>query len=319
MHSILENESKFIMMSRSMIEQLCTNNSSIARWIRRSRSRYVSEHSPIIVGGCQRSGTTLLRVMLDSHRHIACGPETSLLAGSFLPHKLTKRFSIPLDEIWRLRARASDHVHFVDLFLTRYAADRGRQRWAEKTPRDVRFLGYILAHFPKAKFIHMIRDGRDVVCSIRTHPKYRIIDGKKVATGIHKPIEPCIDRWLYETEQGLRWRGHPNYFEVRYEELVKSPETELRKLCDFVGEPWDPAMLEYHEQTGASRDASNFIANEAATQPLSIRAIERWRKDLNAEELALFYRHAGRRMVELGYEVPSIAAPIFTSPHVARG
>ena len=209
-------------------------------------------------------------------------------------------------------------MHFVDLFLARYAADRGRQRWAEKTPRDVRFLGYILKHFPRAKFIHMIRDGRDVVCSIRTHPRFRITDGKKVATRIRKPLGPCIDRWLYETEQGLRWRGHPNYFEVRYEDLVKTPEAQLRKLCDFVGEPWDPAMLDYHQHTGASRDVSNFIANEAATQPLSTRAIERWRKDLSAEELVLFHLRAGQRMVELGYDIPSITMPIFPPAQVAR-
>ena len=244
--------------------------------------------------------------MLDSHSRLVCGPETGLLAGSFIPHKLTKRFSIPIDEIWKLRKSATDHVHFVDLFLTRYAQERGRQRWAEKTPHDVRFLGFILEHFPKAKFIHMIRDGRDVVCSIRTHPKYRFINGKKVATGIRKPIEPCIDAWVRETGEGMEWRGHPNYFEVRYEELVNTPETQLRKLCEFIGEPWDPAMLDYHKETGASRDTTNFIANEAATQPLSTQAIERWRNDLTPGELALFYQRAGQRMVELGYDIPFV-------------
>src|SRR6266478_4880458 len=250
-----------------MFERLSTNNSSLARWIRRTRSRHVSEQSPIIIGGCQRSGTTLLRVMLDSHPHIACGPESGLLAGSFLPQKLTKRFNVPTDEIWRLWGMAKDHADFVDRFLTRYAFDRGRQRWAEKTPHHARFLEYIFRHFPKAKFIHMIRDGRDVVCSIRTHPKYRIVDGKKVATGIRKPIEPCIDSWLRETANGLRWRDHPSYFEVRYEDLVNAPELQLRQLCDFIGEPWDFAMLEYHRETGPSRDTANFIANEAATKP----------------------------------------------------
>jgi hypothetical protein len=83
-----------------MVAQLATNNSSFARWLRRYRSRHISQQSPVIIGGCPRSGTTLLRVMLDSHPHIACGPENSLLAGSFLPEKLAFKFDLPSDEIW---------------------------------------------------------------------------------------------------------------------------------------------------------------------------------------------------------------------------
>src|SRR2546428_34964 len=113
-------------------------NSSLARWWRRRNSRYVSTQSPVIVGGCQRSGTTLLRVILDSHPHIACGPESSLLTGSFLPHKLAARFEMPLAEIRRLQAEASDHAEFVDKLLSRYAARHGKTRWAEKTPQNVR-------------------------------------------------------------------------------------------------------------------------------------------------------------------------------------
>ncbi len=300
-----------------MFEQVAINNSSAARWFRRTTSRHVSEQSPIIIGGCQRSGTTLLRVMLDSHPHIACGPESSLLAGSFLPHKLTKRFGIPIDEIWRLRRMASDHAHFVEMFLTRYAADRGRERWAEKTPHQARFLGYIFHHFPNAKFIHVIRDGRDAVCSIRTHPKYRIVEGKKVATGIRKPLEPCIKAWLRETATALRWQRHPNYFEIHYENLVNAPEPQLRRLCEFIGEPWDPVMLEYHKEKGPSRDAANFISNEAATAPLTTQAIERWRDELNREELAVFYKLAGERLTELGYVIDPAPAPVLTTS-VAR-
>jgi hypothetical protein len=158
----------------------------------------------------------------------------------------------------------------------------------------------------------MIRDGLDVVCSIRTHPKHRIINGRKVATGIRKPLEPCIQAWLRETANGLRWRGHPSYFEIHYEELVNAPEPQLRQLCDFIGEPWDPAMLEYHNERGPSRDAANFVSNEAATTPLTTQAIERWRNDLNQDELALFYKLAGKRMTELGYQIDPTPALVLT-------
>lgn len=284
-----------------MTATLATTNSSLARWLRRGRSRYVSAQSPVILGGSQRSGTTLLRVMLDSHPHIACGPECSLLTGGFMPEKLASRFDIPLDEIWRLRREATDHAHFIELFFTEYAARQGKTRWAEKTPQNVRRIAWIFRHFPKAKFIHVIRDGRDAVCSIRTHPKFRVVNGAQVVTGIRRALQPCIESWLRDTAAGIKWRGHANYCEARYEDLVTAPEATLRKLCGFIGEPFDDAMLRYHELGGGSRDPMTFITNVEATEPLKTSAIGRWRRDLSPEELEQFSRLAAERMTQLGY------------------
>ncbi|MCG3150011.1 MAG: hypothetical protein PCFJNLEI_03478 [Verrucomicrobiae bacterium] len=278
--------------------KLVTSNSSLARWLRRRASRFVSTQSPVILGGSQRSGTTLLRVMLDSHPALACGPECSLLTGGFLPEKLAKRFDIPLDSIWQMRQAATDHAHFIELFLTDYADRRGKRRWAEKTPQNIRHLDWIFAHWPNAKFIHVLRDGRDTVCSIRTHPRFRMIEGEKIPTGIRRPLEPCIQHWLRDTGAGLRWRGKPNYCEVRYEDLVNQPETTLRQVCAFIGEDFVPAMLRYHEQP---RDATNFITNVAATKPLKATAIGRWRTELTTTEQQLFQTLAGARLAELGY------------------
>ncbi|MBI3853517.1 MAG: sulfotransferase [Verrucomicrobia bacterium] len=288
-----------------MFRTLATSNSSLARWLRRRASRHVSTQSPIIIGGSQRSGTTLLRVILDSHPHIACGPETSLLTGGFLPGKLSRRFDFPVEEIWQLHERATDHAHFVELFLTQYAANRGKTRWAEKTPQNVSYLPFIFRHFPSAKFIHLVRDGRDAVCSIRTHPKFRMMNGQQVVTNVRRPLRPCIESWLRDTEAGMCWRGHPQYLEIHYEKLVTDLEPTLRQLCEFINEPWHAAMLEYHSQDEPSRDPTRFIANAAATQPLTTQAVHRWRKELSADELRLFNQLAGKRMIELGYQLDS--------------
>jgi hypothetical protein len=106
---------------------------------------YVSESEPVIIGGCGRSGTTLLSAMIDAHPLFFCGPES---------------------------------------------------RWSEKTPGNVRVLDRIFEYFPRARFIHVIRDGRDVVCSTRTHPKFRVVDGKEVLTGILRPADECAERWV---------------------------------------------------------------------------------------------------------------------------
>lgn len=278
--------------------RLVTSNSSLARWLRQRASRFVSQQSPVILGGCQRSGTTLLRVMLDSHPNIACGPECSLLTGGYLPEKLARRFDISAADISSLRRQAQDHAHFVELFLADYAQRRGKQRWGEKTPQNIRHVAWIFAHWPNAKFIHVLRDGRDAICSIRTHPRFRIIDGEKIPTGILRPLEPCIRGWLRDTGAGLAWRGQPNYLEVRYEDLVNAPDATLKKICAFIGEDYSPALLRYHEQ---ERDVTNFIANVAATKPVKTNAVGRWRSDLKPDELQLFQTLAGTRMAELGY------------------
>lgn len=271
------------------------------RWWRRRRARYVSTAAPIVLAGCQRSGTTLLRVILDSHSHIACGPESSLLTGSFLPDKLAARFETPIAEIWQLHRQTPDHAEFIDRFLTRYAQHRGKRRWAEKTPQNIRHLDWIKHHFPHAKIVHILRDGRDVACSIRTHPRVRYVNGQPVETGIRRPLAPCIRSWLDDTTAGLRWRGAADYYEVKYEDLVAETEWTLRKLCEFLGEPWEETLLEYHLQKGASRDPRHFIVNVAATQPLGDQAIQRWRRDLTPADLELFYRLAGDRLATLGY------------------
>jgi hypothetical protein len=293
-----------------MISPLATHNSSIARWLRRARSRHVSQQSPVIIGGCPRSGTTLLRVMLDSHPRIACGPENSLLAGSFLPQRLALAFDVPVADVWRLRRQARDHARFIELFYSRYAESRHRPRWGDKRPHNIRFLDFIFRHFPRARVIHVTRDARDAVCSLRTHPKYRLVNGERVLTGIRRPLRPCIRMWLRDTAAGMNWRGHPGYCEVKYEDLVERPEPTLRSVCDFIGEPWDAAMLAYHEQGGGSRDPRRFVANFEATEPLTPQAIQRWRKDLTAAELQLVVRHAGHRLAQLGYMVGSASAPI---------
>jgi protein-tyrosine sulfotransferase len=284
-----------------MLPRSDTNNSSLARWLRRRGSRHVSTQSPVIVGGCQRSGTTLLRVMLDSHSRIACGPESSLLAGSYLPEVLARKFDIALPEIVALRRQAHDHAEFIELFFAKYLTLRGKERWSEKTPRNVRYVEYLWKHFPQAKFIHVIRDGRDVVCSLRTHPRHRLVNGERVPTGIRRSLAPCINVWLRDTAAGIRWRGHTQYHEVRYEDLLTQSEQTLRRICDFIGEKFEAGMLEYHRNGGASRDPNKFISNVAATQPLSDHAVARWRRDLTGDELALVEKMTRDRMRELGY------------------
>ena len=83
--------------------------------------------------------------------------------------------------------------------------------------------------FPAARFVHVLRDGRDVACSLRTHPRHKVVDGELVPTGIRKPIAGCARRWVRDIESSRRWWGDPRFMTVRYEDLVAEPETGARR------------------------------------------------------------------------------------------
>ena len=266
---------------------------------------YVSEASPIVVGGCGRSGTTLMRVILDSHKNICCGPESSLLfSGRPLPRRLSRlgsQFDLPLGLVQQMLKTSSSQARFAELFFGAYSSATGKPRWADKTPSNVRYLDHIFSHFPKAKFIHMIRDGRDTVCSLRTHPRHKIVDGKLVELNTRNPLDRCMARWVNDVQAGMAYRGDARYIEIKYEDLVLNTEMTLKTLFDFLGEEWDEQVLRFHEVNTASRDVSKFPQNPEATRPITASALGRWRTQMTSEEAAVFKRMAGPLLINLGY------------------
>jgi hypothetical protein len=271
----------------------------VRRW---RRGSYASTARPIIVGGCGRSGTTLMRVILDTHSNVCCGPESHL----FLPHwpntrVLARRFALPENTVGDLLRKSRSQAEFVDGFFAAYAVARQKRRWAEKTPRNAHQLGFIFEHFPGARFIHMIRDGRDTVCSLRTHPRHKVVNGELIPLKTWHPLQTCIDRWVDDVRAARAYRHDPRYLEVRYEDLVGRPRETLERVFTFIEEPFEQQVLDYHVMRGQSRDVVNFPQNPEATTAMYTHAVSRWRKDLSSEDVALFKQDAGPLLVELGY------------------
>lgn len=250
-----------------------------------------------------------MRVIMDTHPRICCGPESRLFLphipspseGRFTPSKLSHRFDLPEGLVAQIFNSSQSQAEFIDRFFAAYCESRGKARWAEKTPRNVLVLDYILEHFPNARFVHMIRDGRDTVCSLRTHPRHKVVNGELVKLNTWHPIGPCITRWVNDVHAGLQYRGDPRYIEVRYEELVAHPRETLMRLFDFIGEAFDEKVLEYHSVHGQSRDATHFPQNPEATKAMYTQAVGRWRRDLTPDEQAVVKRKAGPLLIELGY------------------
>jgi protein-tyrosine sulfotransferase len=265
---------------------------------------YTSESRHVVMGGAPRSGTTLLRKLLDRHPELCSGAETKLFVpAAFNLAWLARAYELHQAELEAMVAAAPSQAAFVDAFAARVTAAAGKARWAEKTPQNILHLDWILRHFPAASVIHIVRDGRDVVCSMREHPDWRWVDGAWQKVLVPRSVEWYAQRWLDDTAAGMAWRRDQRYVEVRYEDLVADPARAMREVCDAIGATVDVTWLagladDSHgraETVGAAPGRPDY---EGAVSAVSVG---RWRTDLDADEQRLVTRLCGSRLRELGY------------------
>jgi hypothetical protein len=287
--------------------------------------------APFIVG-VTRSGTTLLRLMLDSHPKLTIPPETH-----FLP-RLIRLADKPEMKPGKVARRVSKHRRWGDFEISReelaqalreqrelngttaarafydlYARKQGSRRWGDKTPGyQIRMLKLKKA-LPEARFIHVIRDGRDVVLS----------QARKASEPT--PLETAAKRWrsrVLATRLRARRLDAGSYLEVRFEDLIRDTEETLRRICDFIDLPFDRRMLAYHERAeerlqeiarelpavegrGELAAEARISAHELTHEPPRQERVEAWRSEMSPENIATFERAAGDLLDELGYELVS--------------
>ena len=280
---------------------------------------------PFVVG-MNRSGTTLLRMMLDAHPDLTIPPETHFVPDlikaareddatpeSALEAMKSARewgdfgFS---DEMMLERLRALPKIKpgpAVRTFYAAYTEEQGKPRWGEKTPTYVQKMKLIQRAIPEARFVHVIRDGRDVALSVLDRT-VRDLTAGDIANRWQKKItkaredSPKLD----------------HYMEIRYEDLILDTEPVLRKVCDFIELPWDDALLSYHERSaerlqemaralpaeGRAKELSverRLKTHEMTTKPPSADRVARWRTQMTPEQREEFEAVAGSLLTELGY------------------
>ena len=147
----------------------------------------------------------------------------------------------------------------------------------------------------------MVRDGRDAVCSLRTHPRHKLINNELVPTNRQNPLSTCIQRWVSDVGKGLAYADHPRSYALRYEDLIRQPEQTLKDVFRFLGIEWSEAVLDYHRQRNESRDIRKFPQNPEATRPLFSGSIGRWKRDLSPKERRQVQARAGDLLMRLGY------------------
>ncbi len=163
--------------------------------------------------------------------------------------------------------------------------------------------------FPEARFVHVIRDGRDVALSYRS-----------VAWG-PTTVEDGALRWRRNVRRGLidgRRLGPDRYHEVRYERLVTEPEAVLRDLCEFIDLPWDDAVLRHHERAADVIAATRFPAAHQRVLLPPTPGLRDWRREMAPSDVARFEAVAGGLLDDLGYARGSRPTPARRPRAVAR-
>jgi hypothetical protein len=268
---------------------------------------------PLVVLGVSRSGTTLLRVILDRSRGIAIPDESFFVPLLARRHGRTVVAEAFLDDVariptiraWGLRPgdvapRVVDGMPTGDAIAAvfeAYASLVGKPRWGDKTPMYMRHLGLLERLFPDAQYVHLVRDGRDAALSFLEMP-----EGTFTRTWAH-PTTPgrfaCL--WAKEVadarELGRR-AGPGRYHEVRYEQLVRAPEETVEAICAFAELPFDPEMLAY----AATVDVSDKPHQQRLRRPPTA-GVRSWREDMAPEDVAAFEAVAGDVLRACGYDV----------------
>jgi len=231
----------------------------------------------IFIVGAARSGTTLLQSMLAAHPEIYSFPETHFFT-STIPRQFIKRIlkiygKKELNKIQIFLKRINSNIK-EDCLNRRYLSSKswagclinvldqislvnGYQCWVEKTPMHLYYIPLIMSEKPDAKFIHIIRNGEDVVASLfevsHKNPEY---------FGGSKSIDQCIRRWQRDIKISKRYLSDKNHSFVRYTDLVEKPREVLKQLLTKISIHYDENVLNFKEA------AETLILSE-----------ERWKKN----------------------------------------
>jgi len=201
---------------------------------------------PIFILGCQRSGSSLLRRILDSHTNIACPPESSFfvqLAGVCeVKRALQGLLNMGFAEEDVLEQMRDFTVHFFE----RYALSKGKRRWADKTPHYLNHAETIDGMFQgEVLYIGIVRHGLDVAYSLCDY-NWGILT-PYMDNGTEKPVA-AIRFWRDQNLKLLNFQQKVTnrFYMVRYEELTELPEKVLRPMFDFLDETWEENVLQYN-------------------------------------------------------------------------
>jgi hypothetical protein len=264
----------------------------------------------------------MLGLMIHAHPRRAMPPETRFVIECWRRREEWGDLST-----WRLRRALGDAIvgagrdptNFRDLQLRRWATRHrivqeartlgsafgiafeefakahGKARWGDKRPAYFEEVDVLLRLFPDAQIVHILRDGRATVASLKRMPWWPVPSTASMATW-------ALSEWCLRRDSA---RLPPDTFHsLRYEDLVRDPRAELTRLCDFLGEEFDEAMLEPHKVRDVVPERKTWHKNlDSSVNP---SAVDAWRRRLEPWEIGLMESALGRALTRHGYELSGL-------------
>jgi hypothetical protein len=267
---------------------------------------------PIFIVGMPRSGTKLLRDLLNNHSRIAIAPNESHFIPDF--HNRIERYGALQDrsnfssfyrdfsqtiffervtagnpfineQSWHDCVKDWTYAGVVEAFYLAYAHSKGKLIWGDKTPYYLAVIPLLKSLFPRAKFVHIVRDVRDYCLSLNK--------------GWNKNIYRSAQRWYDVVRKGRRdGRDLPlgDFHEVQYEQLVDAPGDVLRGICGFLSLPYEAAMTNLQRPVDHGGDASNRL-------DILKRNYGKWKTALSPRQIMKIESLCGDLLGDLGYSV----------------
>jgi hypothetical protein len=244
-----------------------------------------------------RSGSTMLRLILDSHPNIAIGSETGFMGAAAAVKQIPNwryggewftRIGWTEDE---LDARL--HEFFGGMF-DRFAQQQGKTRWGDKTPFHTLHMTAMAQLFPAAVFVGIVRHPGGTVASLNHSFHYSISQAVRYWTEVNAAM----------LEQGAALGDR--FVLCRYEDLVRSPEPVTRGLMDWLDEPWTPALVEHHKVQRDKRAPRLVDGGTVAHDAIDARRAERWIDELTPADRELLGRQAGPLGHIFGFDTDAV-------------
>ncbi|MDI6710266.1 MAG: sulfotransferase [Thermoanaerobacterales bacterium] len=274
---------------------------------------------PIFVIGAERSGTTLLMAMLGCHPRIAV-PEVGWLWPRFYPYLYSygdlnndENFRTLADEmlfglnhdLWGMKLNprtAVDEIvgmvrerSFAGIYCAmheRFAQEQGKPRWGQKTPHNLYFVGPIKEAFPQAQFIYIVRDGRDASVDY--------LESSFGPMNIFCAAESWKMCWNFVKPWREKLTPQGDWLDVKYEDLCRKPEEVLRKVCEFLGEEYSTAMLDFYK-TDIGKNRGSTRDHKPLGHAVSDRYVGIYKRLLSIRDQQVFAAVAGKELEEAGY------------------
>lgn len=266
--------------------------------------------TPIFIGGCERSGTTLLGAMLGVPASYLCVPEmqfkfdilqwaansdTNRLDTSETLKRLTRRARFRLWELELSEASSSQPSlsgrEMIEWLVRQYGQQVEKTLpmvWIDHTPKNIRHTQTLFTAFPDARMVHIVRDGRAVAASVLP------LDwGPNV---IESAARFWAERLAYGLAAELRWPER--VVRVRYEDLVQAPEATLRELCGHLSISYDPTMRQGTGFHTPRYTAKQHMLVGKAPDPARIHG---WQQQLTARQIEIFENVTTDLLEMLGY------------------